>query len=81
MQTFLPFEDFTECAKVLDYRRLGKQRIESCQILNTLAGNSKGWINHPAVKMWRGYENVLIKYNLAICKEWVAKGYKELDKE
>jgi hypothetical protein len=77
MQTFLPFEDFTECAKVLDYRRLGKQRVESWQILNALAGNSKGWVNHPAVRMWRGYERCLIDYNLAICKEWVAKGYKD----
>lgn len=77
MQTFLPFEDFTECAKVLDYRRLGKQRVESCQVLNALAGNSKGWVNHPAVKMWRGFEHCLIDYNIAICEEWISRGYKD----
>lgn len=36
MQTFLPLPDFTESAKVLDYKRLGKQRIEAFQILKVI---------------------------------------------
>ena len=28
MQTFLPYKDFGKTAKCLDYRRLGKQRVE-----------------------------------------------------
>lgn len=77
MQTFLPFSDFDKCARVLDCRRLGKQRLESVQILGTLSGKSKGWIHHPAVKMWKGYERCLIDYNLAICEEWIKRGYRD----
>ena len=36
MQTFLPYSDFIKSAKCLDYRRLGKQRVEAWQIYNTL---------------------------------------------
>ena len=77
MQTFLPYESFAESARCLDYRRLGKQRVEAYQILRTLTGESKGWVNHPAVKMWRGYEVALAKYGYEMCKEWKARGYKD----
>lgn len=33
MQTFLPYPDFEETAKALDYKRLGKQRIEALECL------------------------------------------------
>jgi Pyrimidine dimer DNA glycosylase len=33
MQTFLPYKDFVKIAKCLDYKRLGKQRIEARDIL------------------------------------------------
>lgn len=77
MQTFLPLPDFKECAKVLDYRRLGKQRVEAWQILRTLAlgESAKGWRNHPAVLMWRGHENALNLYAREMCLEWRARGY------
>lgn len=38
MQTFLPYEDFTQAAASLDYMRLGKQRVETLQVLQTLLG-------------------------------------------
>ena len=61
MQTFLPYADFVKTAKCLDYRRLGKQRVEAFQILNILEGKTTkaGWKHHPAVLMWEGYENAL----------------------
>ena len=64
MQTFLPYADFVKTAKCLDYRRLGKQRVEAFQILNILEGKTTkaGWKHHPAVLMWKGYENALKKY-------------------
>ena len=77
MQTFLPYEDFEETAKVLDYRRLGKQRVETKQILMTLIGQSTGWKNHPAVRMWRGYEGCLRLYGLFMCDEWIRRGYND----
>lgn len=78
MQTFLPYADFIKSAKCLDYRRLGKQRVEARQIYDILIGNTKSnaWINHPCVKMWKGYENALASYHNTIIAEWIFRGYK-----
>lgn len=78
MQTFLPYADFVKTAKCLDYRRLGKQRVEAYQIIRILTGQqkTKGFINHPIVKMWRGYEIALMKYFNVISCEWISRGYK-----
>ena len=77
MQTFLPYQSFTETAICLDMRRLGKQRIEAKQILIALSTPTYGWQNHPAVKMWKGYESTLAYYGVCICTEWIARGYKD----
>ena len=73
MQTFLPYADFSKTAKCLDYKRLGKQRVEAKQILNILLDRTetKGWRNHPAVLMWVGYENALKIYYNMILDEWI----------
>ena len=71
MQTFLPYPSFHESAATLDYRRLGKQRVETKQILMALRGESEGWQNHPATKMWRGYEGALCSYGAVMCHYWV----------
>jgi hypothetical protein len=75
MQTFLPYENFKSCALVLDRQRLGKQRVEARQILNAIM-NGGGWSNHPAVRMWRGYEDALILYGNIVIEEWVMRGYR-----
>ena len=83
MQTFLPYADFEKCAAVLDNKRLGKQRVETLQIIKALTQPNYGWVNHPAVKMWRGHLLQLLDYQHAICKEWThARGFKDtcLDK-
>ena len=77
MQTFLPYPSFALTAKVLDNKRLGKQRVETLQILNALTNPNYGWQNHPAVKMWRGHKFTLITYGLAICDEWIERGFKD----
>jgi hypothetical protein len=76
MQTFLPYPDFHETASVLDYRRLGKQRVEAQQIIKALEDDNYGWKNHPIVKMWQGYKNALLLYKNAMIKEWVKRGYR-----
>lgn len=81
MQTFLPYKSFTRSAEALDYRRLGKQRVEVLQLLNTLVGGSKAWVNHPATKMWRGYESELAQYGLVICDNWKSRNYKDTCRE
>jgi hypothetical protein len=86
MQTFLPYKSFEKTAKCLDYRRLGKQGVEASQILNTInnkqkgiisttSGRKIGWLNHPAVLMWEGYEDALKEYYNIITIEWVNRGY------
>lgn len=77
MQTFLPYPSFEQSAAALDYRRLGKQRVEAYQILRAIRGESKGWTNHPATKIWTGYEYALCTYGIAICDEWIARGYND----
>lgn len=78
MQTFLPYESMIDSIKCLDWRRLGKQRVEARQILNVLNPDhpKRGWINHPAVKMWRGYEECLKLYMNLCIDEWISRGYK-----
>lgn len=77
MNTFLPYPDFAQSAACLDRQRLGKQRVEVLQILNTLHGFSSGWQNHPAVKMWRGNTQALCAYGLQVCAVWVKRGYSD----
>lgn len=77
MQTFLPYDSFSESAKCLDYRRLGKQRVEAWQIYRALTVKDYGWKNHPIVKMWNGYEAALLFYGIEICKEWKRRGYND----
>lgn len=75
MQTFLPLPDMAESVKVLDNKRLGKQRVEALQILNSLSGKSRGWRNHPAVRMWEGHEHALSQYHNLCIEEWVYRGF------
>lgn len=113
MQTFLPYPSFDLCARVLDDKRLGKQRVECLQILKALQPPSRcepckgtgtlsfGWIrgvaqsmaqcprckaagylprawsNHPATRMWRGYEGALIVYLEMCVAEWVRRGFED----
>jgi hypothetical protein len=76
MQTFLPYPDFAESACRLDSRRLGKQRVEAMQILRALRGQTRGWVNHPATRMWRGYEEALKTYYNAVLYEWCWRRYR-----
>lgn len=81
MQTFLPYTDLAASAASLDMKRLGKQRVENLQILKSLTqggGLHGGWSKHPASRMWRGYELALLRYQEAICYEWVTvRNYKD----
>lgn len=77
MQTFLPYSDFGKSSRCLDNKRLGKQRVEAYQILRVLTWSSEGWKDHPAVKMWAGYEWLLWIYGKTICIEWIRRGFKD----
>ncbi len=74
MITFLPYADFELSASVLDWRRLGKQRVECLQLLKALRDPTN---RHPACVMWRGFASALVEYGRAICDEWTSRGYED----
>jgi hypothetical protein len=78
MQTFLPLANFYETARCLDYKRLGKMRVESMQLVNIIEGRTKSnaWKNHPAVGLWRNNINALKIYCNTMIEEWIRRGYK-----
>ncbi len=81
MQTFLPYPDFWESAATLDNARLGKQRLETRQILSVLGAVTDvvhvGWSRHPAVRMWSGHELALARYGLVVCLAWRNRGFRD----
>lgn len=79
MQTFLPHPSYELSAQALDNRRLGKQRVETKQIVIVLTDGypSGAWRNHPAVRMWRGHTYALCMYGVAVCWEWRMRGHED----
>src|SRR3712207_2188532 len=75
MQTFLPVADFEESARLLDSPRLGKQRVETLQVLRALELPDYGWTSHPVVRMWRGRTPALVAYGLATVRIWRERGF------
>lgn len=75
VQTFLPYPDFHASAEVLDDRRLGKQRVETLQVMKALIVPGYGWQHHPVTAMWRGYRPALMDYQVATCAVWMARGH------
>lgn len=86
MQTFfVSTGPVSRTAEQLDRARLGKQRVEAMQILLVLLQRdthgvrriARGWVNHPAAKMWRGHELALAEYTTSMCDEWLRRGYRD----
>ena len=75
MQTFVPYASFEESARVLDTKRLGKQRVEVIQVVRALTVPGYAWSSHPAVLMWRGHEEALGRYGVTMCEVWTERGF------
>ena len=75
MQTFTPYSDFQASARALDTKRLGKQRVEVIQIVRAITVPGYAWSSHPAVLMWKGYEEALGRYGLTMCDVWIERGF------
>ena len=75
VQTFLPYADFEASARVLDQKRLGKQRVETIQVVRALTVPGYGWANHPAALMWKGFEEALGRYGFVCCEVWTDLGF------
>jgi hypothetical protein len=90
MQIFLPFSDFRKSFQVLDNKRLGKQRVETYQIISAITRRPKldgtpykGWLNHPCTIMWKDHVPALKMYLNYSIEEWISRGFKntmELEK-
>lgn len=81
MQTFLPYADFERSARALDTKRLGKQRVETLQVMRALTVENYGWRHHPVAKMWRGHRPSLMVYQDATCTEWERRGFADTCRE
>ncbi|MFF7683365.1 MSMEG_6728 family protein [Microbacterium sp. NPDC007973] len=81
MQTFLPYPSFRDSAAALDPKRLGKQRVETFQLLRALTVPGHGWRHHPAAKMWDGHLPALVAYGLVMSDEWIAQGHADTVRE
>ena len=76
VNTFVVSSCLQECAQSLDYRRLGKQRVEAYQLWRALKGVTKGWVNHPAARAWEGHTCALAMYTNVMIQEWISRGYR-----
>ena len=74
MQVFLPLPSIYNSVKCLDNKRLQNQRKECRQILDALRWGESSWKNHPAVKMYKGYEDFLEKYLRHCILEFIRRG-------
>lgn len=77
MQTFLPYPDLEQSLEVLDYRRLGKQRVEAKQLVLSHIDPEYGWKHHPASKMWVNHTYQLACYGRLACEIWMDRGYRD----
>jgi len=85
LQTFLPYANFDKSCWCLDYRRLGKQRVEAAQILATHGVCIKRpngefftptHVNHPIHNIWKNHLEALKQYYNLCISEWVSRGYR-----
>ena len=76
MQTFMPYSDIDKSVRCLDYRRLGKQRVEAMQTYNQITKGKGGYPHHPVNRMWGKYPDALAYYQNACIEEWIDRGYK-----
>jgi hypothetical protein len=76
VNTFLPYPDMVKSLDCLDDKRLGKQRVETYQLIRALEGETRGWRNHPACVMWEKCIPALKLYHDVSLIIWQNRGFK-----
>lgn len=77
VNTFIVSSDIYESMETLDFKRLGKTRLEAKQIINVLENElNGGWSKHPATLSFVGYIDALKAYYNICVQEWISRGYK-----
>lgn len=71
-----------ECLQILKALRTGPVqnsivKLKGFKYNGGLFQRKTPWYNHPAAKMWVGYEKELCAYGIAICQEWIRRGFKD----
>jgi hypothetical protein len=81
VNTFVPVSDVRKSLESLDNKRLNKQISECVSILGSIFNlpttkgtERKGYKNHPAQKMWEGYETGLLEYYNTAIEVWSNRG-------
>lgn len=69
----MPYTDFDQVANCLDSQRLGKQRVEALQILQSIPLGE----HSAACEMWRGHEYTLARYGHTMCVAWAIRGFRD----
>jgi hypothetical protein len=85
MQTWITDYDFYKSASNLDTKRLGSQIYEGIHILaslldvnDKLVNPKRNVKNHPAAKLWIGYEKELLFYIHEHLWFWFGKNYSSI---
>lgn len=76
MNIFVPSQSILNSIGCLDYRRLGKQRVEIYQLVLEFE-RPTNWSNHPCFKAWENNKEALIFTGLLTCFQWRMLGYKD----
>jgi len=63
------------CCKECGGRLSFHQGSRYCVVCGISRTKRTGWYCHPACKIWRGYDGALSLYCVAICEEYVRRGY------
>lgn len=75
MITYLPYPDIEQSVLVLDNATLRKQMNDTMIIWRANNLHNFGWYNHPAVSMWRDYDDTLAYYGYRVSSEWRGRGF------
>ncbi len=70
MQTFMPYSDIKKSVECLDYKRLGKQRVEAMQ---TKYGTDEN--GDMVIEGEEEYPDALAYYHNMCIDEWIKRGY------
>ena|ERR1051326_8000535 len=75
MNTFLPYSNFDECARVIDNKRLWKQILEADGLIRLILDQKvkSHWRNHPCYKMWQNHPKALTLYRNIFVNEWMRR--------
>lgn len=83
MNSFITDYDFYQCGMNLDTRRHGAMVYENIHMLasnlgvnDRLVNPKRDVSNHPACKLWKGYEEQHLFYINSLLVSWIHKGYK-----